>query len=485
MTEVDTSSYPTKHPEPLNPLELIGKYANANQALMQNQLTQQQLRGKIALGKLIDKNTDEYGNLKQNALMTDVARDPDARIYALQTRSESNAANPLINYMGQDGQGNFVRKQAPYSQVLNMINPPQRSSPSQDKIDRLHSHIGTVQETLQGLADKGNEVTQKDVINSVADMVAHPDTDFHATDGAAILSQIPSGPGGTPPTGQQLQAAIQPKLAQVNQAKSQLEAQYPSSKMLAASKVAQQFAGAPSAVAGSAGQEAPPSSIGQENGEVPTSQGSVGIPTDLPVGYSENIAHWQQHYNQVQREADAVPQTKATLERIMGLSKKNLPTGTFVKNVYQALAERDLAPKGVEDQASMLQEITKYMQQAVLSSGMPDSDKKLNAVEEANTHPDQLPQTIQHLIPSLEAMNEARLLKANYYRKIAGVNNGNTPALVSQAQSSWNNTADIRAIEYSLLPAKERKEYVNRLTDEDAVNLLERSKRMKQEGLVP
>lgn len=467
---VDTSFYPTRQPDPINPLQLIGQYAGASSALQQNALLQQQVRGRVALGRLISQDTDAQGQLNQNALMRDVAQDPDARIYALQTQAEARNANPLTPYTTFDqNTGTYVQKQEPYSQVLQIGNPSQQANntPPQSQIDKMHAHINAVHDTLQNLANKP-DVSQSDVIDAVADTVAHPDTDFHATDGAALLSKIPSGPGGSPPNSQQLHGVIQPMLQQVTQTKALLDSRYPSSEQQQAQKVAAQFAA--------------PEEYGNTPQQAPEQGGAMTAP---PMGAQQNQQYWMNQYQHIRQEADSVPQTQAVLQKIMTLSKNGAPSGTIAKDIYQYLAQRGVSMPGITEPAVQTQELAKYMEQALLADGMPESDRRLQALESAFTNPKQLPQAIQGLIPFLEASNKAKLLKANFFGQQAGQSGGSNFQQVQDAQTKWNNIFDPRVLEYNSLAPADRRAYAQELSPEDAKELVRKSKEMKQVGILP
>jgi hypothetical protein len=503
---VDTGIYNNIQAPP-NPFDTVGKYVGLSNELQHNQLLQQQVRGNVETAQAIKEATDpNTGEVNNNQLMNIIAHDPrfpNARINALRISQEANAANPLTQYMGQNGQGQPTPMMSTQSQVRSMGNPAQQAQPvDQGKIDKLHKHLDTIQGALQDLANKP-DLQQGDMIDSVVDTVAHPDTDFHATDGAKFLSTLPSGQGGTPPNSQQLQQFVGSKLQQVNQNKAALSAKYPSSDQLAHARgTAGQMAGAtpqgqqiamndlpPPGQGGNSPQlqpqgQPPQSQPSQQEQQPPQSQASPGVATGAPMGYAEAQSHGTGEYQKTIDDANSVPQTQAVLQKILNLSKAGAPTGTKLSGIYQWLAQRGLAPTGVEDATAQSQEIKKYMENAALAAGMPDSDARLATLHEANPNPDQLAATIQKLVPFLEAANKGKLVKANYYRQTAGSNLGTNPQQVQSAQTNWNNTFDPRVLEYNSLSPEDKKEYVKDLPQADAQALVTKRKAMREQGII-
>lgn len=462
---------------PANPLSTVQGYVGIANAIQQNRLMQQEQQsnsqnialrqGEIQAQQIMSKHRNDDGTFDVAGATAELKNNPLA-YNALQHQ------NQLLNSQEQTGLN--AQNQPVYGahqNVLSKNNPFQNSGqqpqtpgqPNQETVDKLHNHLDTVSGILTPLASDP-DVNQKKIIDAVSDGVAHPDADFSATEGASILSQLPNGPGGAPATSQQLQPLLQQKLQQVNQNKSMLSQKYPSSDQLAkqrqnaadvAAGFAQPRAQAPAAGVGTITQvqmtpmsqdlqgqqpqeqspnQPPQSNQGQQSTQTDNS-GVVHPQTVLspPPGWAENQQHYQQHYQQVQHEADNVGQAHAVLQNIYNLSKAGAPTGTISGKIYQYLAEKGLATPGIQEAAVQNQEIAKSMAQYAVSMGMPDTDKQLGAVQSAITHPDQLPQAIQELIPSLEAFNDTKGVKAQYYRKVAGSNNGGSPTEVAKAES--------------------------------------------------
>lgn len=460
---VDTSFYPTAQPQPFNPLTTIQGYAGAAHAMGENQLLQQQIRGRAALGKAVQASTNpSTGQVDTNKLTSLVSQDPDASWMALQVQGESENNNRLTTYQGKNAQGIPTQMQAPLPQVMGMGNPAQQaqgqqSAPSQDTIDGWHKHLGTVAEILDTVDNP--DVQQKDLIRATADAVGHPDAQVNSTDGAVLLSGLPHGPNGTPAPSQQLQGFVQNKKQQVQQLQQHLNANYPSSDQLAA-------------------QHHPPLQL---DINPPQDHSTPGSPVANPTGYESNLHPLQQHYNDVRNDANSVGQQNAILGNILGLSKAGAPTGTMVGKTYQYLAEHNLATPGITKSAEQLQEITKYMAQAAISAGMPGSDSRLEALQDANTHPEQLPGTIQSLIPFLEAVNNGKVARAKYYE--ATDPTGSDPNKIQQAQMTWNQHFDPLLLELQQLQKSDPaafKKMLSQMDPAEARELHEKWKNMNQ-----
>lgn len=453
---VDTSMYNNIHP-PIDPLETLGKYINITHGMGENQLQQQQIKGRIALGQAVQKATNpQTGMLDQNELNRLVAVNPDAQKFALETANSAHTANPLTSYMGANAKGQPTPMQAPESNVRAMGSEDQQAHPqwSQEQIDKMHSHNQAMINTLEPLANDP-DLNESKTTNAVVDLVAHPDADFNATDGATILSSLPHGAGGSAGSGEQLRPLIQKHLEQQKIIEKTLSEKYPSTSQNQAREKAAQLA-----------------------------NGAGGVATGLPVGYAENQASRQKHYLDVQNEANSVPQENAALNNILNISKSGVPSGTLVGKIYEALASTGLAPQGVSDEGAKLKLIQNHAAQVALAGGVPGSDARLQALENAHVGDKDLPQVIQAMVPYLIAVNNGKVEKAKFYQSVAG--DGTTPDSVAEAQSSWNQHFDPRLLEMKELmkDPSSLKKYISGLSKQDKQNLLTKYNESKKLGIM-
>lgn len=470
---IDTSFYPTAPAAQFNPLTTVQGYASAQATLQENQLRQQEIQGRMALGQAIQASTDpRTGVLNNNELSRRIAANPAAAMFALQTQQEANTANPLTPYTGKNASGQPTPMQAPLGQVRAIGNPAQQAqSPfsSQDEIDKAHAHLDAVQGILTPLTNDPN-LDQKKVINATVGAVSHPDANFNNVDAATTLSNLPHGPGGSPPTGDQLRPVVQQQLQKVQTAKAVLSQKYPSSQQIAQQQQ-------PPVATGNNGQ---PGSLSE-----PPDQSTPGSATGLPIGFAENQAARQKHYLNVQDSANSVPQENAALNNILNISKvQGVPSGTMIGQMYETLASTGLAPKGIEDEGAQLKIIQNHAAQIALAGGVPGSNERLEALQNAKVGDKDLPQVIQGMVPYLLAVNQGKLQQARYYQRNAG--DGTNPATVAQSQQNWTQNFDPRILEMKQLQSDpvELKKYIGGLSKTDKTELLQKYNVSKQLGLL-
>lgn len=490
MADMDTSMY--RFVPPPDPTEQISKWAGLRHQMGENQLQGQELAGRAALGNAIKASTNPDGSINTNLLTRTLANDPNGARLALDAQQQSQHGNQLTGYLGRDAQGRPQQMQAPLPQVMGMGSAGQQAPQlPQDQIDALHDHTDALINTLGPLSQDDN-LDNKKIIRGVTDLVADPNAQFTPQDAATTLSGIPHGQNGADANPQQLKAVVSQKFQQVQQQKAVLSQHYPSSAQLAHAKesAAGLSSGTPAQANSEPQQVAQETAPQQQPAQIPQQQqapgqgGSPGTATAPPLGYEENMHKQLDHFDQIRRDADSAPQTEAVLSNIYNLSKSGAPTGTINGKLYQYLAEKGFATKDITDKAAQLQEITKAMHQIALSAGMPDSDKRLNAVEGANTNPEQLPQTVQNLIPFLRAVNQTKIEKFKYYNKAAG--DGTNPNAVQNADLTWAQHFDPRILEMKQLSSDpaELKKYTAGMTKDDKNQLLEKYQNAKKYGIV-
>lgn len=351
---------------------------------------------------------------------------------------------------------------------------------SQQDIDKVHDHNQGVISLLTPLANDPN-LTEKKIMDTTIEAMNDPKIQFNAHDAALLLSKLPPNA-----THQQLQQLVTSALQHQQQGAQILAQKMPSSSMLQSAK--------PSATQTTASPNEPMSDVSteaqaQNDGQPQPQEGnqsttSENISPQPAPGVLENQAVRQKHYLDVQNAANSVPQENAALNNILNISKSGAASGTMVGQMYQALASTGLAPEGITDTGAQLKLIQNHAAQIATSGGMPGSDARLAALENAKVGSADLPQVIQAMVPYLLAVNKGKLQQAQYYQNSAG--NGLDPNKVSQAQTTWNQNFDPRLLEMRSMqndPAALKK-YISNLAPEDKKELLEKHRSSKQLGLI-
>lgn len=140
MADVNISDYTNSINTPQNPLEMVGQYANARNALIQNQLIQQHVeQAKIAtqksmgqqeIAKLLAKHTDDSGKLDALGFKSEAAKNPMA---AMNWDMVSDIADPMLTPEEVGYQPNGAKRTvttAEAQQELANASKPQNSTPS-------------------------------------------------------------------------------------------------------------------------------------------------------------------------------------------------------------------------------------------------------------------------------------------------------------------------------------------------------------------
>jgi hypothetical protein len=200
-------------------------------------------------------------------------------------------------------------------------------------------------------------------------------------------------------------------------------------------------------------------------GNAPAAPSSHVIQTGLAPGQAEAAVQSKTDAGLRMKaiDTDATNATNANpiLSQIISLSKEGAPTGTATAKIYSFLSG-----KGLVDPASTVEkqreEINKYMEQQALVAGMPESDARLQLLHASNTNENLLPSAVQGLGSFLQAQNQGKILKQNYFRRPDQVGTGPAdPNKQLAAEKFWNNNYDARLVEYNAQPdADAKKQYL-------------------------
>lgn len=451
---VDTSFYPTKQATPMNPLETMQGYANVQSTMGQNKLMMQEIRGRQAMGKIIQKNTDDTGVVNPKNALRDISQDPDASWMYLKEQDAMKNANPLTDYVGTNAQGQPTPAKAPLYNIPGIFPgqpprneaqkfPPTNTNPdapqlSQEEVDKLHAHNQGMIKVLQPLANDPS-LDHKKVIRGVADLVADPAVQFNAMDGASALSDIPFGEDGALPDPNVLREKLTGIVDQQKQHEAALQERYPSSEQMAARNAQMR--------------------------QNPLELTGPGVATGVPEGYSNALPKSRDTYNQVTEEAETVPQRVYAYNEIINLANSGAPSGTTVSKMWQ-WAARNVpgAPQGISDKAAQAQELSKFMSQALLGNGMPASDSRLQELQSGNLNPEQLIETIKNLAPAFKAVAKGAVEKQKFYNRVT--NNGSDLNNEPQAAQQWNANFDPRWVEFDQLnDKKEQRKFLAKHPD--------------------
>ena len=451
-------------PQPVNPLATAGQFVGLQNAMQQNQNAQaqnplikanavsaqqqnQMQAGIIRANQLFENNLNPDGTINFNRLRTAVAKDPIAQQgidYINKMAAVQNAPQQLTNPNGSTRTValqsantilNPTSAQSPAPQNMQQPTPP--NAPSQDDIDNAHNHIDTLQNAITPLMNNANP-THSDVIGQAGNVV-----NAHGVSGGKI--GISGGDMtnllATMPEDQtQLPAWIQQHAQQLQQAKQQLTQNY----------------GPPSSQ-----QQSTPDTTTDNNTTTP----SITGPAPGMVEMQQNRALGAQKDIQTARDkATAAQPTIGILNKIIDLSKAGGATGpasSKIAGVYSYLSDLGLAPPGITDAAIQTKEIAKYTGMLIQANGNPGSDARQEGLQAANVNVEQIPQLIQSLARSQLAMQQIHNSRLNVLQ-----NNPqalNDPATEEKLMSQFNQAADPRAQELTLMSPKEQQDYFTTL----------------------
>ena len=391
------------------------------------------------------------------------------------------------NQLTSAGQPQATPSPPPTNQLTGQTAPQQGQTAqvTPQQVAMAQTHLQKMKALVAPLATNPN-VSMSDVNNAVADLGADPDVQMNHVQGAAFLADIAKKyPMGA--TSQQINQEAQKQLQMIDQIQQNIAQKFPQGAQNAGGSVGPAptvGAAPPVATAMNPAQPQPqpsPSPSPQMQPKVaqvpvanPTqlAAGQPGVATGLPAGYAQNQSTSLDHYTAVQNAANSVPQENAALNNILNISKTGAKSGTLVGKVYSALAGTGLVPTGVSDAGAQLQLIQSHAAQLATAGGMPGSDARLQALENAKVSDANLPQVIQAMIPYLKAVNNGKVLQAGYYRQVAG--NGQNPDQVNNARATWNSAFDPRILEMREMqndPAA-LKQYVSTLQGPDKTKLM-------------
>lgn len=491
-------------PDPMQGVDLQKKYLDIKNAKIQNQLLQQQeqggeleLAGKQNLVEAVRRHTDPKtgqldavgfrkdtgfaGNIgqleliaKTNALnspvQTGINNQQQPVFEGAQTASTrfNNPGAVSPNALMQPPTQPFTDQNSgqqpanPLAPQDNALRPqassaPQKSAPTQQQIDDEHMQADYLKNTFDDLAKlPDDELNLSKLYESAADLGAK----HIVTNGklgvpykmSAVemskpdFQQLREGQNGEEPSPATIREWLQNHSAQLAQAKDTLHQHFgPHSSQLQQPEASQPQVAAPEAAAPVqlAGGQQPG---GDDTGIMP------GGVMAAPPGYAEKQQASRERINSVQSEATAANKTIPVLNEIYNISKGGALTGQASGQVYSYLSSHGLAVPGITEPVQQLQEISKYMEQAMIAAGLPNSDAKLESLRNANTHPEQLPGTIQALIPFLKAQMQGAVEKQKFYNST--LKGDLSPDKEVAAKAQWDNNYDPRWLMFDDLPVK-------------------------------
>jgi hypothetical protein len=401
---------------------MVGQYQNISLAMQENKLLQMSVGKQQAMGELYKTPgaVDPDGTVHYDKLISAAAQsgDPYANMLTGDLLKEGQEANTLTTYTDSQGTSHTATRQDAQKYAQGGQAPAQTPVP-QDHIDFVHdSYQNVIKPTLLNLINDPS-LNQKKIINAATD-ICSPNT---AISVPQVCAQLKDVPPDSDPQGQK--QWLQNLYNQTAANHLHLAAMHPHSSTM------------------------------QPQGQPP------GIAGPAP-GTLEQAGQSTARVSQANTDQSNYANQNAALDNIYNLSKQGTPSGTAIADAVQAFGKTGLAPSGVTATAANMQEMGKYMEQAAIAAGMPNSDARLAAIEAANTHPEQLPGAIQALIPFLKAQNDTKAAKANFYRQ-NGVDGTNAQAEM-KANGDWQtNFTDTRGAEVAKMPKAERIKYLTNL----------------------
>jgi hypothetical protein len=462
MTEIDTSMYHTAQQQPFNPLQTIGNYQGIANAMQQNRLMQlegplleqkQQLGGQeIQTGQMELDYKNALMQAQKESMNSDGTQDtakfnrlmsagPGA-LHSEENMIQGNALNAPTTYMGTDQNGQPQQKVMGAQQMTAQLTPEQQQA-AQEAHPRVDAVTGKINQLLSLPDDQLNTST---VCSAMGDLCA----DGHIKPQIAALgiTQMPQNPAD-------IRSWLINHQQQFGNFKKYLNTAAPQNPQGDTNKPAQDASRQPASVAA-----AP------------------------PMGYAANQQAQQGHYQDVMNTADSVRTENAALDNVLNISKSGAPSGKAIGQFYSYLAAHNLAPPGIEDEAAQLKLIQKHADQLSLAGGVPGTNEKLHAIQNAKVGDADLPEVIQGMVPYLKAVNSSKVAQANYYRQQDPT--GANPDKISAARQNWQNNADPRLFEMKELQSNpaELAKYMKGLDPQDAAQLMKRYKGAKSLGLL-
>lgn len=306
---------------------------------------------------------------------------------------------------------------------------------SQEEVDEAHNHLDTIKESLKQLVEDP-QLDHKKVMKAVVDLRHNPNTKLTQEETVGALSQLYDPQTGQPYDGNTLRQKIVPMYQQIEQASEALRTQRPSSHMLRARE--------------NVGQLASFDDVNQPE----------GLSQTPSPGYSTPLTKSRETYDQVRDQAITVPDQLHAYNEVINLANSGAKVGTITSDLYK-WAARNIpgVPEAVSNEAEQTQIISKYLGQALINQGMPASDARLQALQDANANPGLLIDSIKKLAPALKAKAEGAKAKLAFYNRVT--DNGKNLQDEPEAAELWTNNFDPRWIELENLPDnKKRAEFL-------------------------
>lgn len=475
-------------PDPMQGVDLQRKYLDIKNAQIQNQLLQQQeqtggidLQAKQNLSAAIRKNTNpKTGELDLEGFRRDTGFGGNVNqldliqkgnVIGAPTQAGINPAGQAVNKSAQSVATQFntpnaltsntprqVSQQNTNALMPNNPAPNQPKSVAPEEIDNHAAQIDYMKGAFDDLAALPDDELGIDKLYEMgADMGAkHVETKGKLGIPYKMVASEMSGPdfpregpNGEKPSPTDIRQFLKNHSARLGEAQAALIPHRPPQE-------------APTSVG------APTQPVELQGGQQPGGNDTGIMPGGvmaMPPGFQEAQQASRERINTVQNDATVANKTLPVLDEVYNLSKGGALTGQASGKVYSYLASHGLAVSGVTEPVQQLQEISKYMAQAAIAGGLPASDARLEALHEANTHPEQLPGTIQALVPFLRAQMKGAVEKQKFYN--SHLSGSLSPDKEVAVKSQWDNNYDPRWLIFDELPTKgkERGEFLSEHPD--------------------
>lgn len=211
-------------------------------------------------------------------------------------------------------------------------------------------------------------------------------------------------------------------------------------------------------------------------------QGNPNVAGGPAIGTDQALSESGEFSAPAKAANDALP----PLRRALAIAKNSdFNSGNLepaIAEIYGKLSDAGLATKGATDQASMMQEMKKYLAQSLQGSAATDTDMQkflnsANATPNAGMLKDALTNTLQSTI----AQNQAAIVKNGYMaqqnpRDLQGVRN---------AKQQLNNSVDSRIIQLEIATPEESKALITKFkASGELPSLMAKYKQMESMGLL-
>lgn len=513
VTPLDASIYNNVwKPDPMQGVDLQKKYTDIKNTQIQNQLLQMQgqsseldLRAKQNLSEAVKQFTDPKtgevdwvglrkftgaaGNINQFDIVgkgneltkpTQAGINPAGQpIYkgAQTVATQFNTPNALMPQAATQTPTQPQMQQNSDNALRPNIEQPINPEHSQDQIDGAHNQI----DYFKGLFDEmaalpDSELNLKSLHAMGADIGAkNAETSgklgmpYNDVAGQMAKPEFPKkGPNGQDPSPAALRQFLQNHSQQLAQDKAMLEQNYPRQITAQQAPIEDQRLDKTLEFVNNLPQPqqetpaAPVELTGQAQPEGDMLPGGV---MSMPAGFQEKQQASRERINAVQNDATVANKTIPVLDEINNISKGGALTGQASGKIYSYLASHGFAAPGITDETQKLQEIGKYMAQAAIAGGLPASDARLEALNTANTHTEQLPETIQALVPFLRAQFQGNVEKQKFYN--SHLKGSLDPDKEVAIKAQWDNNYDPRWLIFDELPprSKARGEFLHKHSD--------------------